>query len=73
MDTIYSDEYKRFIHKLVAARKKARITQVEAAALLDKPQSYISKIETCQRRIDPIELKRLVKIYKLTNLSDLFK
>lgn len=32
-----------------------RMTQAQLAALLAKPQSYVSKVETCERRIDLIE------------------
>lgn len=32
------------------------MTQVELAQLLGKPQSYVSKIEILERRIDIIEL-----------------
>jgi len=64
MKTLYSNDYQQIIAKLVKARKKAGITQVAAARKMKKPQSYISKIENCQRRVDALELKELAGLYK---------
>jgi transcriptional regulator with XRE-family HTH domain len=62
--TIHTTEYKQFITKLKQARLSARLTQKQAAKKLNQPQSYISKIETRQQRIDIIELNKFAKIYK---------
>ena len=59
MSTIYSKEYKNITQKLL----KAGLKQVEVANKLGKPQSYISKIEKGESRMDVVELKRLAKIY----------
>jgi transcriptional regulator with XRE-family HTH domain len=40
---------------LVAAREKAGLTQQQLADRLGKPQSFISKYEGGERRIDVIE------------------
>jgi transcriptional regulator with XRE-family HTH domain len=64
METLRSDEYKTLVEKLIEARQKAGLTQNEVAAKLQKPQSYISKIENRQRRIDALELKKLANLYK---------
>jgi len=61
---IYSKEHKKLIGQIVRARKEAGLSQVKAAKLLSKSQSYMSKIELAQRKIDVIELKRLAHIYK---------
>jgi len=60
---IYSKEYKDITQKLLKARKDSGLKQVEVASKLGKPQSYISKIEKRERRIDILELKILAKIY----------
>lgn len=61
--TIYSKEYKNVTQKLQKARKEAGLKQVDVALKLGKPQSYISKVEKGERRMDIVELKILAKIY----------
>ena len=40
---------------LVETRKTKGITQQELADRMDRPQSYIAKVETGERRLDVIE------------------
>ncbi|PIF49783.1 helix-turn-helix protein [Pseudomonas sp. 29] len=47
--------YIEFIARLRAYRKDKNITQSDLALALNRPQSYVSKVETCERRIDVIE------------------
>ena len=37
-------------------RSKAGITQVELSEVLNKPQSYVSKYETGERKLDLVEV-----------------
>jgi len=62
--SIYTKEYKKILIRLKKARQDAGLKQVEVAKKLNRPQSYISKIERGERRIDVAELKELAKIYK---------
>jgi transcriptional regulator with XRE-family HTH domain len=62
--SIYSKDYRNMIEKLKKARLDAGLKQEDVASKLKKPQSYISKIERGERRIDITELKELAKIYK---------
>jgi transcriptional regulator with XRE-family HTH domain len=62
--SIYSKDYRNVIEKLKKARLDAGLKQSEVAQKLKKPQSYISKIERGERRVDITELKELAKIYK---------
>ena len=62
--SIYAKEYKRVIERLKKARLEAGLKQVEVAKRLAKPQSYISKIEQGERRIDVVELKEIADVYK---------
>ncbi|EMF80753.1 DNA-binding helix-turn-helix protein [Leptospira weilii serovar Topaz str. LT2116] len=60
--SIHSREAKIFCKNLIAARKDADLTQFEVAMRLGQPQSYISKIESGERRLDVIEFWRIYKI-----------
>jgi len=62
--SIYSKDYRNVIEKLKKARLDAGLKQSEVAQKLKKPQSYISKIERGERRVDITELKELAEIYK---------
>ena len=62
--SIYSKDYRSVIEKLKKARLDAGLKQSDVAQKLKKPQSYISKIERGERRVDIAELKELAKIYK---------
>lgn len=55
-------EYKKLLAALIAARKKSGVTQQELAKLLKKPQSFISKYESGERRLDVIELVKIAEI-----------
>ena len=70
--SIYRKEYKFFIQVFVEFRTKAGLLQTELAKRLNVHQSYISKIETGQRRIDIIELREICTHLK-TNLVEFTK
>jgi len=61
--SIYSNDYKFLTKQLKSSRLEAKLTQKEVANLLGKTQSYISKIEMGQIRIDVIQLKEIAKLY----------
>ncbi|PIR92067.1 hypothetical protein COU01_03785 [Candidatus Falkowbacteria bacterium CG10_big_fil_rev_8_21_14_0_10_44_15] len=67
--TIHTQEYKQFIDKLKKARLSAGLTQKDAAGKLNKPQSYISKVESGQQRIDVVELNKFTKLYSKKDLN----
>jgi ribosome-binding protein aMBF1 (putative translation factor) len=46
---------------LRAVRKEAGISQQELAARLDKPQSFVSKYESGERRLDILEILQICK------------
>jgi transcriptional regulator with XRE-family HTH domain len=51
----HSNRYKKFCDLLIASRRHEGLTQAEVAKRLGKPQSYVSKYETGERRLDVIE------------------
>jgi transcriptional regulator with XRE-family HTH domain len=56
MKSTYTETYKKLLTRLVAARKQAGITQEALSKKLGRPQSFVSKIENGERRIDVVEL-----------------
>lgn len=61
---IYSNEHRSLVERLKKARKEAGLDQEAVAKLLGVTQSYISKMESGQRRIDIVQLKRFAKVYR---------
>lgn len=55
MKTIYSPESIRFCSWLRDQREARGLTMRDAGKLLNKPHSFVAKIETGQRRLDVIE------------------
>ena len=60
----YEQAYQRLWDKLRAARREAELTQVQVARILGKPQSYVSKLEIGERRMDFLELQILAYVYQ---------
>lgn len=58
-----SPEYTQFLKRLRQARQDAGLSQSETARRLAKPQSFVSKCESGERRVDVIELKAFARIY----------
>lgn len=62
--TIRTKEYAALIDKLIKARHEAGLRQIDVAKLVNRPQSYISRMESGEYRVDVLELKRFAKIYR---------
>ena len=59
--TIHSSEHQKLRELLIAARRKAGLTQHEVAERLGRPQSFVAKVEGGERRLDVIEFVDLVR------------
>ncbi|MDM9541498.1 helix-turn-helix transcriptional regulator, partial [Klebsiella pneumoniae] len=55
MSSIYSSEYQLVIKNLREIRIKKGITQERLAQALKRPQSFVAKVESGERRLDVIE------------------
>jgi transcriptional regulator with XRE-family HTH domain len=61
---IYTKDHKHLVEQLKKARFDVGLDQKEVAKILGKTQSYVSKVESGQRRIDIVQLKAFAKVYK---------
>lgn len=59
--TIFTAAHQELVEMLVAARRRAGLTQTELAHRIGKSQRFISLIERSQRRIDVLEFYVLAK------------
>jgi transcriptional regulator with XRE-family HTH domain len=59
--SIYSEDYALFLQLLRDVRTKVGITQEELAERLKQTQSFISKVERGERRLDIVELMAFCK------------
>ena len=64
VDTIRSKEYADFVGKLKQARLDAGLRQIDVAKKLKRTQSYVSRVEIGEQRLDILELQRFAKLYK---------
>lgn len=64
--SIYSAEYQRLCAVLRELRQEAGLTQVQVATRLDMPQSFVSKYESGERRLDVVELGHVAEALGVT-------
>ncbi len=56
--------YRLFLERLKQARIEAGLTQSAVARHLRRPQSFVSKAESGERRLDLIEVDEFAKLYR---------
>jgi transcriptional regulator with XRE-family HTH domain len=66
--SFHSREYESFRALLVEARKKAGLSQAQLAAKLSRPQSFVSKFERGERRLDVVEFKAVAEALSIDAL-----
>jgi transcriptional regulator with XRE-family HTH domain len=67
--SLYSSRYEMFRTLLVDARRCAGLSQGDVAERLSRPQSYISKVERGERRLDVIEFLELASVLRIDPLE----
>ena len=76
MKTPRNQAYFRFQQLLIEERKKANLTQAELSLRLKRPQSFVSKYERGERRLDVVEfgeVARALSVSPLRFLEKLFR
>lgn len=61
------------IDVLRAERKRLGLSQSDVASKLEMTQSEISKIETYERRIDVLEFKDIIQLFRISDNHQLKK
>ena len=62
--SIHSEAYSAFVDLMIEARKASGMTQAEVAMALGKPQSFVSKYERRERRLDVVEFVTIARILR---------
>ncbi len=63
MISVYTQRYQELLERLQSARREAGLTQIAVAQAFGKPQSFVSKCESGERRIDVVELGAFAHLY----------
>ena len=71
--SIFHPAYDEFRQALCAARKNAGLSQLQLAERLSKPQSFISKYERGERRLDVLEFFHVAEALNIDPLKFLRK
>jgi len=61
--SIHSDHYAVFLQVLRKARQRAGLTQTQLAQRIRETQTFVSKCERGERRIDVIELRTFCRAF----------
>ncbi len=59
--SVFTNNYERLCELLVEARQKAGLTQAQLARRLNRPQSFVSKYERGERRLDVVEFLEVLE------------
>jgi transcriptional regulator with XRE-family HTH domain len=67
--SVFTPSYARFRELLIEARESAGLMQWQLAKRLRKPQSYVSKFERGERRLDVIEFLDVASALRIDPLE----
>ncbi|MXZ87430.1 MAG: helix-turn-helix transcriptional regulator [Gemmatimonadetes bacterium] len=60
--SVFTGEYELLLRRLISARDAAGLTQHQLALRLNRPQSFVSKYERGERRLDVVEFVTICRI-----------
>jgi transcriptional regulator with XRE-family HTH domain len=63
--SVFSPAYRRLCEWLIEARRTRGISQAQLADVLGRPQSFISKYERGERRLDFVELLEIAAVLRV--------
>ncbi len=63
--SVHSQPYKDFLALMIAARDSAGLSQVALAERIGRTQSFVSKYERGERRLDVVEFVQFVRAMEL--------
>lgn len=63
--SVFSPAYRRLRDWLVASRHAQGLTQVQLAEMLGRPQSFVSKYERGERRLDFVEVFEIAEALRV--------
>jgi transcriptional regulator with XRE-family HTH domain len=64
--SLSSKEGEKLAALLRAIRAEAKLTQADVAERLELPQSFVSKYESGERRLDLVEVRQICKVLKIS-------
>ena len=64
--SIHTREYTVLLRLLRQAREAAGLTQVQVAKRLKQSQSFVTKVERGDRRLDVVQLRTICRLYGTT-------
>ncbi|MDT9136299.1 helix-turn-helix transcriptional regulator, partial [Escherichia coli] len=62
---VFSQRYTKLSSALISARHESNLTQIDLAKKLRRPQSFVSKYERGERRLDVIEFIEVAEALRI--------
>lgn len=62
MKSVFTKEYEALVRTLIEERKRRGLKQADIANRLGRPQSFVSKYERGERRLDVVEFIYIARI-----------
>ncbi|HVR12002.1 MAG TPA: helix-turn-helix transcriptional regulator [Thermoanaerobaculia bacterium] len=63
MRSTHAPAYRHLLGRLRQARREACLTQAEVGRRIGARQPFVSKVESGERRLDPVELALFAAVY----------